>query len=110
MAVEFELDVFTFTALNGGPVFKFNEAVSFEIGCKTQEGVDYYWQRLSDGGDEKAQQCCWLKDKYGVPQVVPTELADMINDPDYAKSRRAMAAMLQMKKLDIAALRRAYAG
>lgn len=111
MTVEFELDGQTFTALNGGPIFKFNEAVSFEINCKSQDEVDYYWQRLSEGGDEKAQQCGWLKDKFGVSwQVVPTELAGMINDPDYAKSQRVMTALLQMKKLDIAALRRAYAG
>lgn len=111
LTVEFELDGHTFTALNGGPIFKFNEAVSFQINCETQEEVDYYWQRLTEGGDEKAQQCGWLKDKYGVSwQVVPTALTEMINDPDYEKSQRAMAALLQMRKLDIEALRRAYAG
>lgn len=111
MEVEFELNGQSFTALNGGPIFKFSEAISFQVNCATQEEVDYYWGKLSEGGDETAQQCGWLKDKYGVSwQVVPTALADMINDPDYAKSQRAMAAMLQMKKLDIEALRQAYAG
>lgn len=111
MEVEFELNGQPFTALNGGPIFKFSEAISFQVNCATQEEVDYYWGKLSEGGDETAQQCGWLKDKYGVSwQVVPTALTDMINDPDYAKSQRAMAAMLQMKKLDIEALRQAYAG
>lgn len=111
MTVAFELDGHTFTALNGGPIFTFNEAISFQINCATQEEVDYYWQRLSAGGDEQAQQCGWLKDRYGVSwQVVPTALIEMLADPDYDKSQRSMAAMLQMKKLDIEALRRAYAG
>ena len=88
MTVEFELDGQPFTALNGGPVFKFNEAISFQINCETQEEVDYYWDKLSAGGDPKAQQCGWLKDKYGVSwQVVPRALAEMLNDPDRAKSR-----------------------
>jgi len=111
MVVAFELDGQGFTALNGGPIFKFNEAISFQVDCETQEEVDYYWEKLSEGGDEKAQQCGWLKDKYGVSwQIVPTVLPGMISDPDSAKSQRAMKAMLQMKKLDIDALRRAYAG
>lgn len=111
MTVAFELDGHTFTALNGGPIFKFNEAISFQINCAKQEEVDYYWQRLSAGGDEQAQQCGWLKDRYGVSwQVVPTALTEMLTDHDYDKSQRAMAAMLQMKKLDIEALQRAYAG
>ena len=111
MTVEFTLDGHTFTALNGGPIFKFNEAISFQINCETQQEVDYYWKKLTEGGDEKAQQCGWLKDKFGVSwQVVPTALADMINDPDTGKSQRTFAAMLQMKKLDIEALRRAYSG
>jgi predicted 3-demethylubiquinone-9 3-methyltransferase (glyoxalase superfamily) len=111
MAVAFELDGQAFTALNGGPVFKFNEAISFQVKCETQEEVDYYWERLTDGGDENAQQCGWLKDKYGVSwQVVPGMLLEMINDPDSEKSQRAMEAMLHMKKIDIAALKRAYAG
>jgi len=111
MAVAFELDGQTFTALNGGPVFKFNEAVSFQVNCETQEEVDYFWEKLTEGGDEKAQQCGWLKDKYGVSwQVVPTILTEMIADPDSEKSQRAMGAMLRMKKIDIDALRRAYVG
>jgi predicted 3-demethylubiquinone-9 3-methyltransferase (glyoxalase superfamily) len=111
MTVSFELDGQAFTALNGGPVFKFNEAISFQISCETQEEVDHYWNRLSAGGDEKAQQCGWLKDKYGVSwQVVPTILPELLMDPDPGKSRRAMEAMLKMKKLDIAKLKGAAAG
>ena len=108
MTVVFELDGQPFTALNGGPVFKFNEAISFQINCETQEEVDYYWEKLSEGGDEKAQQCGWLKDKYGVSwQVVPKVLPEMLSNPDSEKSQRAMKAMLQMKKIDIAELERA---
>jgi predicted 3-demethylubiquinone-9 3-methyltransferase (glyoxalase superfamily) len=111
MAVAFELAGQAFTALNGGPLFRFNEAISFQVHCETQEDVDYYWEKLSAGGDDKAQQCGWLKDKYGVSwQVVPGILLEMIGDPDPEKSQRAMAAMLQLKKIDIEALRRAYAG
>ncbi len=111
MVVAFELDGHAFTALNGGPLFKFNEAISFQISCESQEEVDHYWQKLSEGGDEAAQQCGWLKDKYGVSwQVVPIALIEMMNDPNSAKSQRVTAAMLQMKKLDIAGLRRAYVG
>lgn len=111
MTVEFELDGQTFTVLNGGPVFTFNEAISFQVSCETQEDVDYYWEKLSAGGDEKAQQCGWLKDQYGVSwQVVPTILPELLEDPDREKAGRAMKAMLQMKKFDIAALKRAYAG
>jgi predicted 3-demethylubiquinone-9 3-methyltransferase (glyoxalase superfamily) len=111
MTVAFELDGQTFTALNGGPLFKFTEAISFQVNCETQEEVDYYWEKLSDGGDEKAQQCGWLKDKYGASwQVVPTLLPELIKDPDPQKSGRVMEALLQMKKLDIAKLKRAYAG
>jgi predicted 3-demethylubiquinone-9 3-methyltransferase (glyoxalase superfamily) len=111
MTVEFELDGQPFTALNGGPVFTFNEAISFQIMCRTQEEVDHYWNKLSEGGDERAQQCGWLKDRYGVSwQVVPTALIEMMSDPDQKKSGRAMQAMLQMKKLDIAELNRAFAG
>ena len=111
MTVAFELDGQTFTALNGGPVFKFNEAISLQVNCETQEEVDYFWKKLSEGGDEKAQQCGWLKDKYGLSwQIVPTVLADMITDPVYEKSERVMGALLQMKKLDIAKLKQAYAG
>ncbi|SCX95955.1 Glyoxalase superfamily enzyme, possibly 3-demethylubiquinone-9 3-methyltransferase [Nitrosospira sp. Nl5] len=111
MVVAFELDGQSFTALNGGPTFKFNEAISLQINCETQEEVDYYWEKLSEGGDEKAQQCGWLKDKYGVSwQVVPTVLPEMVDNPDSEKSQRAMSAMLQMKKIDIAGLKRAFAG
>ena len=111
MTVAFEIDGQTLTALNGGPIFKFNEAVSFQVNCETQEEVDYYWSKLTAGGDEKAQQCGWLKDKYGVSwQVVPRILIEMIDDPKSEKSQRAMTAMLQMKKIDIEALKRAYAG
>jgi predicted 3-demethylubiquinone-9 3-methyltransferase (glyoxalase superfamily) len=111
MTIEFELDGQQFVGLNGGPVFKFNEAVSFIVNCKDQEEVDYYWEKLKEGGDPKAQQCGWLKDKYGVSwQIVPTVLSDLVSDPASEKSQRAMAAMLQMKKLDIAALQKAYDG
>jgi len=111
MVVAFELDGQPFTALNGGPLFKFNEAISFQIMCRTQEEVDHYWNKLTAGGDEKAQQCGWLKDKYGVSwQVVPAVLAEMMSDPDKEKSGRAMEALLQMKKLDIAELKRAFEG
>lgn len=109
MTVEFELDGQAFTALNGGPVFKFNEAVSFQVMCETQAEVDYYWDRLGAGGDEQAQQCGWLKDRYGLSwQVVPRALIDLVGDPGSAKSQRAMKAMLQMKKIDLEAIRQAY--
>jgi predicted 3-demethylubiquinone-9 3-methyltransferase (glyoxalase superfamily) len=92
-------------------MFKFNEAISFQINCETQVEVDRYWGELSKGGDEKAQMCGWLKDKYGVSwQIVPRVLVEMINDPDSEKSGRVMEAMLQMKKIDIDKLKRAYAG
>ena len=111
MTVAFELEGQTFTALNGGPIFKFNEAISFQVNCDTQAEVDYYWEKLSAGGDVKAQQCGWLKDQYGASwQIVPRVLVEMVMDPDPAKSGRVMEAMLQMKKLDIAELKRAYAG
>lgn len=111
MTVDFELDGHTFTALNGGPHFKFNEAVSFQINCETQDEIDDYWEKLSEGGDEKAQVCGWLKDKFGLSwQVVPTEMAELFKDSTSAGAQRAMNAMLQMKKLDIAELKRAYAG
>jgi predicted 3-demethylubiquinone-9 3-methyltransferase (glyoxalase superfamily) len=111
MTVAFELDGQEFTALNGGPIFKFNEAISFQVNCDTQEEVDYYWEKLSEGGDPKAQQCGWLKDKYGASwQVVPVILRELVGDPDSDKSERAMAAMLKMKKINIAELKRAYAG
>ena len=111
MTVEFELNGQTFTALNGGPHFKFNEAISFQIMCKNQEEVDHHWNKLSQGGDPNAQQCGWLKDKYGLSwQVVPRVLLDMMTDPEQEKRDRAMEAMLQMKKLDIAELERAFEG
>jgi predicted 3-demethylubiquinone-9 3-methyltransferase (glyoxalase superfamily) len=111
MTVAFELDGQRFTALNGGPLFKFNEAISFQVDCETQEEIDYYWDKLSEGGDKKAQQCGWLKDKFGASwQVVPRVLIEMMSDPDAEKSGRAMNAMLQMKKIDIAGLKQAYAG
>src|SRR5262249_42026035 len=111
MTVAFELNGQSFTALNGGPVFKFNEAVSLQIECATQEEVDYYWERLSEGGDPQAQQCGWLKDKFGLSwQIVPKVLPELLNDPDTAKSQRAFQAMMQMKKLDIERLQCAFAG
>ena len=111
MTVAFELEGQLFTALNGGPMFKFNEAISFQVDCETQAEVDHYWEKLSEGGDVRAQQCGWLKDKYGASwQVVPSVLVEMITDPDTAKSGRVMEAMLQMKKIDIDELKRAYAG
>jgi len=111
MTVAFELDGQSFTALNGGPMFKFNEAISLQINCETQEEVDDYWEKPSSGGDKDAQQCGWLKDRYGVSwQVVPAVLIDMLNDPDTERAQRSMAAMVQIKKIDIGQLKRAYAG
>jgi predicted 3-demethylubiquinone-9 3-methyltransferase (glyoxalase superfamily) len=108
MVVQFELEGQSFMALNGGPQFKFTEAVSFVINCDTQEEVDHYWEKLTAGGDPKAQQCGWLKDKFGLSwQVVPTVLEELMSNPDPAKAGRAMNAMLKMKKLDIAELKRA---
>lgn len=102
MTVEFNLDGQKFVALNGGPLFKFNEAISLVVNCDTQEEVDYFWNRLTAGGDPKAQQCGWLKDKFDLSwQVVPTELEELLTDPDQAKVEHAFAAMLKMKKLDI---------
>ena len=108
MTVEFELQGQKFVALNGGPVFKFNEAVSFVVNCENQDEVDYYWEKLSQGGDASAQVCGWLKDKYGLSwQVVPTVLNELLSDRDRKKADRVMRAMLQMKKIDIKALERA---
>jgi predicted 3-demethylubiquinone-9 3-methyltransferase (glyoxalase superfamily) len=108
MVVVFELDGQEFTALNGGPVFKFNEAISLQVNCETQQEIDYYWEKLSAGGDPKAQQCGWLKDRYGLSwQVVPTMMTDLFKDENSPKAQRAMEAMLRMKKLDIAELKRA---
>jgi len=109
MTVAFELDGQSFTALNGGPVFTFNEAISFVVDCADQEEVDYYWRKLGENGDAQAQQCGWLKDRYGLSwQIVPRVLIELMSDPDPAKTGRVMEAMLQMKKIDIAGLRRAY--
>lgn len=111
MTVEFQLDGQPFVALNGGPHFQFTEAISFIVHCRTQEEVDYYWEKLAEGGDEKAQVCGWLRDKFGVSwQVVPAELSAMVSDPDPDKAERTMTAMLGMKKMDIAGLKRAYEG
>lgn len=111
MVVAFELDGQPFTALNGGPVFKFNEAVSLQVYCDTQEEIDYYWERLSAGGDPRAQQCGWLKDRYGLSwQVVPPMDEFFKQDERSAGAERAMEAMLRMKKIDINELRRAYQG
>ena len=111
MTVLFELGGQAFTALNGGPMFKFNEAISFQVMCDTQKEVDHYWEKLSEGGDPKAQQCGWLKDKYGVSwQVVPRAVIEMFDDPASGNSQRAMEALLRMKKLDIDALKRAHEG
>ena len=111
LTVAFELDGRPFTALNGGPQFKFNEAVSFQIPCRNQEEIDYYWDKLTAGGDARAQQCGWLKDRYGLSwQVFPAAVMDMLQDQDRKKADRAMQAMMQMKKMDLKALERAYAG
>ena len=109
MTVEFQIEGQKFVAINGGPIFKFSEAISFVVNCKTQKEVDYYWGKLSKGGDEKAQMCGWLKDKYSLSwQIVPTILVDMLQDKDAKKSERVMKALLQMKKIEIKALKKAY--
>ena len=109
MTMAFELDGQKFTALNGGPVFKFNEAISFQVSCESQEEVDTYWVKLSEGGDKNAQQCGWLKDKYGVSwQIVPAVLEKLLNPSSAEKSEKVMKALLQMKKLDIKTLQQAY--
>jgi predicted 3-demethylubiquinone-9 3-methyltransferase (glyoxalase superfamily) len=109
MTITFQLEGQEFMALNGGPVFKFNEAISFIVSCKTQEEVDRFWKKLSRGGDENAQQCGWLKDKYGVSwQIVPAGLGEMMQDKDPKKSENVMKALLQMKKIDIKGLKQAY--
>jgi len=109
MTVTFELDGHEFVALNGGPLFKYTEAMSLTVNCESQEEVDHFWAKLSEGGQEV--QCGWLKDKYGVPwQIVPTALTAMRHDKDPEKSKRVMAAMLKMKKFDIATLQRALEG
>jgi predicted 3-demethylubiquinone-9 3-methyltransferase (glyoxalase superfamily) len=106
MTVEFELDGQRFLGINGGPEFEFDEAVSFAIECETQDEVDYFWEKLTDGGEES--QCGWLKDRYGLSwQVVPTGMEELFADPDPGRARRAMEAMLKMRKIDLATLRRA---
>jgi predicted 3-demethylubiquinone-9 3-methyltransferase (glyoxalase superfamily) len=109
MTVQFELDGLEFIALNGGPQFKFTEAISFSVDCKTQDEVDEFWNKLSEGGEEGP--CGWLKDKYGLSwQINPTALGEMLSDPNPQKAKRTMEAMLKMKKIDIAALRKASEG
>jgi predicted 3-demethylubiquinone-9 3-methyltransferase (glyoxalase superfamily) len=109
MTVAFELEGQPFIALNGGPQFKFTEAVSFFVSCETQAEIDYFWEKLADGG--QLQQCGWLKDKFGLSwQIVPPILGDLLGDPDPAKSQRVLQAMLQMVKLDIQKLKDAHAG
>lgn len=109
LTASFELEGLEFTALNGGPHHKFNEAVSFHVSCETQDEVDYFWSRFSDGG--QIQQCGWVKDRFGLAwQVVPTALPRLLGDPDREKANRVMQAMLQMEKIDIARLEQAYAG
>jgi len=109
LTVEWELNGHRFVGINGGPEFTFSEAVSFAIECETQEEIDYYWEKLSEGGQEGP--CGWLKDKFGLSwQVVPTGMEEILNDPDSERGRRAMEAMLKMGKLDIAALRAAADG
>ena len=110
MTVAFELEGQAFTALNGGPLFKFSEAVSFVVSCETQQQIDHYWEKLTAGGDPRAQQCGWLKDKFGLSwQIVPKMMDELFKDSSPG-AQRAMAAMMQMKKLDIAKLKAAYSG
>lgn len=109
MTVAFEIDGQSLTALNGGPVFKFNEAVSLAVNCSNQEEIDYYWEKLSAGGDPKAQVCGWLKDRYGLSwQIVPNMMDELFKDGESPAGKRTMEAMLKMKKIDIAELRRAH--
>jgi len=111
MTVDFELDGQRITALNGGPLFKFNEAVSLQVFCEDQKEIDYFWDKLSKGGDPNAQACGWVKDKFGLSwQVVPATMRTFFEDSDSAGARRAMEAMLHMKKIDVGALERAYQG
>jgi predicted 3-demethylubiquinone-9 3-methyltransferase (glyoxalase superfamily) len=108
MTVEFELDGQPFLALNGGPEFKFNEAISLQVQCQTQEDIDYFWERLGAGGDPRAQVCGWLKDRYGVSwQIVYDRMPDLLADDDRGRASRVMSAMIKMKKLDINELERA---
>ena len=109
MTIEFELNGNSYLALNGGPLFKFNEAVSIQVLCETQEEIDYYWDKLRQGGDPEAQQCGWLKDRFGLSwQVAPKILGDLMASGDQARSDRVMNALLPMQKLDLKALKEAY--
>lgn len=109
MTIAFRIEGQDFVALNGGPYFKFTEAISFVVNCESQDEVDYYWERLSTGGDPAAQRCGWLKDRYGVSwQIVPKVLGSLLKGPDPARSGRVMQALLQMTKLDIARLKQAH--
>jgi predicted 3-demethylubiquinone-9 3-methyltransferase (glyoxalase superfamily) len=111
MTIEFEIEGQNFTALNGGPIFKFNEAISFIVNCENQEEVDYYWEKLSEGGDKNAQQCGWLKDKFGVSwQIVPTRLAELMSDENGERKEKVMTAFLKMKKINIKEIEEAYQG
>jgi predicted 3-demethylubiquinone-9 3-methyltransferase (glyoxalase superfamily) len=110
LTIEFEIEGQKFVALNGGPLFKFNESVSFVVNCETQEEVDYFWGKLTADGGEQSQ-CGWLKDKFGLSwQITPTVLIDMLNDKDSEKANRVMKAMLQMQKIEIPKLKAAYSG
>jgi predicted 3-demethylubiquinone-9 3-methyltransferase (glyoxalase superfamily) len=111
LTIDFELEGMQFMALNGGPAFRFNEAISLIVNCETQEEVDYYWEKLGEGGDPEAQQCGWLKDKYGLSwQITPVGAVEMLNDPDRTTSERVMEAILKMKKLDMAEIKAAFDG
>jgi predicted 3-demethylubiquinone-9 3-methyltransferase (glyoxalase superfamily) len=111
MSVSFELEGQSFFSINGGPRVTFNAAVSFMVNCDSQEEIDYYWERLSEGAVQEDQQCGWLKDQYGAAwQILPRVLHDMMTDPDPAKSQRVMEAMLPMQKVDLNALKRAFNG
>jgi predicted 3-demethylubiquinone-9 3-methyltransferase (glyoxalase superfamily) len=111
MTVEFQLEGQSFTGLNGGPQFKFNEAISFQVYCETQKEVDHHWEKLGEGGDQNAQQCGWLKDRFGLSwQIIPMVLPQLLADPDPVKAGRVMSALMGMKKLEIAQLQRAYDG
>lgn len=108
MTIPFQINGQDFVALNGGPYFKFTEAISFVVNCESQEEIDYYWEKLSEGGDKNAQQCGWLKDKFGLSwQIVPAILPELLSNKDKEKSKRVMNALLQMKKIDLATLEKA---
>ncbi|WP_316842618.1 VOC family protein [Pedobacter gandavensis] len=110
MTIVFELDGREFLALNGGPIFKFNESISFVVNCADQQEIDYYWDSLRVAGDPNAQVCGWLNDQFGLSwQIVPTILSELLKDPDQEKTSRVMAAMMQMKKIDISLLEKAFA-